>query len=104
VFSPLAIHAQVIKKNRKNRIVKVDERLIIGTEPQLKRALADSSNSEKINTSLVIETYAILEKSTNILNLELVNAAVSAISEALAAYIQAKPDHVRDEYYRQTIW
>jgi hypothetical protein len=30
VFSPLAIHAQVIKKIRKNRITKVDERLIIG--------------------------------------------------------------------------
>ena len=53
VFSPLAIHAQVIKKIRKNRITKVDERLIIGTEPQLKRALADSSDSEKINTSFI---------------------------------------------------
>jgi len=53
VFSPLAIHAQVIKKNRQKRIAKVDQRLIIGTEPQLKKALARSPDSEKINPSFM---------------------------------------------------
>ncbi|MBT6193513.1 MAG: hypothetical protein HOI01_08195 [Proteobacteria bacterium] len=49
------------------------------------------------------DTYATLDKSTNILNVELVNAAISAISEALSSYTQAKADHLADDYYRQTI-
>jgi len=50
-FGFLPIYAQVIKAIRKNRVVKVEEKLIYGTKEQLQRALENSPGSSKINTS-----------------------------------------------------
>jgi hypothetical protein len=52
-FGPLAICAQVIKKIRKNRIVKVAEELVIGHPYQLAQLLERSPCSSRINTSFI---------------------------------------------------
>ena len=53
VFGPLPIFSQVIKKIRKNRVVKVNEKLIMGNQRELETALAQSPDSSKINTSFI---------------------------------------------------
>jgi len=53
MLSLVCVYAQVIKKRRKNRVVQVERKLIIGTNPQLEKALFDSEDSSTINTSFV---------------------------------------------------
>lgn len=47
------LHAQIIKKMKKNRVTKVDERIIIGEPWQIADALECSEDSEKLNTSFI---------------------------------------------------
>ncbi len=47
------VYGQVIKTRRKNRVVQIDRRLVIGDQEQLKLALARSEDSETLNTSFV---------------------------------------------------
>jgi len=47
------ICAQVIKKRRNNRVIRVDRNLIIGTDNQLESSLFNSEDSSTINTSFV---------------------------------------------------
>jgi IS1 family transposase len=47
------IYAQVIKKRRNNRVVRVNRNLIAGTNNQLERALFESEDSSTINTSFI---------------------------------------------------
>ena len=50
---PELVYATVHKHRENGRVVKVDRRLIYGTEPQLRRALKDSPLSSTVNTSYV---------------------------------------------------
>ncbi len=53
VFGPMCVYGQVIKKLRKDRVVRVDTRVMIGSEWKLEDALAESEDSEKLNTSFI---------------------------------------------------
>jgi len=44
-------YAQVIKKRRKGRVVKVETRIVFGSEKKIKQILRDSPVSRKVNTS-----------------------------------------------------
>ncbi len=47
------VYGQVIKARRKERVVRVERRLIIGSDWGLEEALADSEDSERLNTSFI---------------------------------------------------
>ena len=53
VFGPGCVLAQVIKKIRRNRVLRVGARLIVGSEWQLADALEESEDSTKLNTSFI---------------------------------------------------
>ncbi len=53
LMSSICLYAQVIKKRRKNRVIKVERRLIIGTKPKIEQLLFESEDSSTINTSFV---------------------------------------------------
>ncbi len=52
-MSSICLYAQVIKKRRKNRVIKVERRLIIGTKPKMEQLLFESEDSSTINTSFI---------------------------------------------------
>ena len=47
------VYGQVIKSRRKERVVRVERRLIIGSDWGLEQALAESEDSERLNTSFI---------------------------------------------------
>ena len=47
------VHAQVIKKIKQNRVVKVGTKLVIGSEWRLEDALEASEDSTKLNTAYI---------------------------------------------------
>ena len=49
----VCVYAQVIKKRRENRVVRVDRRLLLGTQAELEEALFHSEDSSTLNTSFV---------------------------------------------------
>ncbi len=49
----VCISGQVIKKRRENRVVRVDRRLLLGTQAELEEALFHSEDSSSLNTSFV---------------------------------------------------
>ena len=49
----ICLYAQVIKKRRKNRVINVERRLIIGTKQKLDQLLFESEDSSTINTSFI---------------------------------------------------
>ena len=49
----VCIYGQVIKKRRENRVVRVDRRLLLGTQGELEAALFHSEDSSTLNTSFV---------------------------------------------------
>lgn len=53
VFGPGCVLAQVIKKIKRNRVVRVGTKLIVGTEWRLADALRESENSTKLNTAFI---------------------------------------------------
>ena len=53
VFGPACIYGQVIKTRRKNRVVSIDRKLLIGSRDQLEDALYRSEDSDTLNTSFV---------------------------------------------------
>ena len=53
MFGPVCIYGQVIKARRKNRVVAIDHKLLIGSREQLKDALFNSEDSDTLNTSFV---------------------------------------------------
>jgi IS1 family transposase len=52
-LDPICLYAQVIKKWRKNRVIKVDRRLIIGTKQKMEQLLFESEDSSTTNTSFI---------------------------------------------------
>ncbi len=53
VFGFGCVLAQVIKKIRRNRVVRVGTKLVVGSEWRLADALAESEDSTKLNTSFI---------------------------------------------------
>ena len=49
----VCIYGQVIKKRRENRVVRVDRRLLLGTEAELEEALLHSEDSSTLNSSFI---------------------------------------------------
>ncbi len=49
----ICLYAQVIKKRRKNRVINVEHRLIIGTRQKMEQLLFESEDSTTINTSFI---------------------------------------------------
>ncbi len=49
----ICIYGQVIKKRRENRVVRVDRRLLLGTQAELDEALFHSEDSSTLNTSFI---------------------------------------------------
>jgi hypothetical protein len=52
-FGVGCVHAQVIKKIKQNRVVKVGTKLVIGSEWRLEDALEASEDSTKLNTAFI---------------------------------------------------
>jgi transposase-like protein/IS1 family transposase len=53
LFKQACVYGQVIKTMRKNRVTKVERRLLIGSKYQLEDALFQSEDSEKLNTAFI---------------------------------------------------
>jgi len=53
LLGPICLYAQVIKKHRKNRVINVERRLIIGTKQKMEQLLFESEDSSTINTSFI---------------------------------------------------
>jgi IS1 family transposase len=53
LLDSICLYAQVIKKRNKNRVIKVDRRLIIGTKLKMEQLLFESEDSSTINTSFI---------------------------------------------------
>ena len=53
VFGPTCVYGQVIKTRRKNRVVRVQRELLIGTRQQLEDVLRRSEDSDTLNTAFV---------------------------------------------------
>ena len=53
LLNSICLYAQVIKKRRKNRVIKVERRLIIGTMQKMEQLLFESEDSSTINTSFI---------------------------------------------------
>ncbi|MFC2173791.1 hypothetical protein ACFLU6_14360 [Acidobacteriota bacterium] len=53
MLSLVCVYAQVIKTRRKDRVIKVERKLISGTKEQLEEALFRSEDSWTINTSFI---------------------------------------------------
>ena len=49
----VCIYGQVIKKRRENRVVRVDRRLLLGTQAALEETLFHSEDSSTLNTSFI---------------------------------------------------
>jgi IS1 family transposase/transposase-like protein len=53
LLNSICLYAQVIKKRRKNRVITVEWRLIIGTKSRMEQLLFESEDSFTINTSFI---------------------------------------------------
>ena len=53
VFGLACVLGQVVKKIRKDRVVRVDTRVMFGSEWKLEDALVESEDSEKLNTAFI---------------------------------------------------
>ncbi len=53
LLNSICLYAQVIKKRRKNRVINVERRLIIGTRQKMEQLLFESEDSSTINTSFI---------------------------------------------------
>jgi len=53
LLDSICLYAQAIKKRRKNRVIKVEQRLIIGTKSKMEQLLFESEDSSTINTSFI---------------------------------------------------
>ena len=53
VFGPACLYGQVIKTRRKDRVIKVERRAVIGAAWRFEQALRDSEDSSKLNTSFI---------------------------------------------------
>ena len=64
IFDRACVYGQVIKTRRKDRVVKVDRRLVIGSPRTLEDALERSEDSETLNTSFIERLNLTLRQGT----------------------------------------
>jgi len=67
LFGPGCVYGQVIKKRRKNRVINIDRKLLIGTPKHLEEALGNSEDSETLNTSFIERHNLTLRRSCSYL-------------------------------------
>ncbi len=53
LLAGICVYGQVIKKRQENRVVRVDRRLLLGTDTELEQALLNSEDSVTLNTSFI---------------------------------------------------
>ena len=53
LLAGVCIYGQVIKTRRENRVIRVDRKLLLGTQAELEAALFHSEDSKTLNTSFV---------------------------------------------------
>jgi transposase-like protein len=53
LLASVCIYGQVIKKRRENRVIRVDRKLLLGTQAELEESLFHSEDSKTLNTSFV---------------------------------------------------
>jgi IS1 family transposase len=53
LFGCSCVYGQVIKTRRKDRVIRVDRKLVIGSQQRLENALEKSEDSSRLNTSFV---------------------------------------------------
>lgn len=63
LFGPVCIYGQVIKSWRKDRVIKVERRLVIGTSRRLEEALERSQDSVRLNTAYIERLNLTLRRS-----------------------------------------
>ncbi len=68
VFGPSCVHGQVIKKIKKNRVVKVGTKLVLGSEWKLADALERSEDTTKLNTSFIARLNLTIGRGSPYLN------------------------------------
>ena len=68
VFGPGCVFAQVIKKIKRNRVVRVGAKLIIGSEFMLEDALLESEDSTRMNTAFIERLNLTIRRGSAYLN------------------------------------
>jgi IS1 family transposase len=53
LLAGVCVYGQVIKKRRENRVIRVDRKLLLGTQAELEESLFHSEDSKTLNTSFV---------------------------------------------------
>ena len=53
LLTGICIYGQVIKRRRENRVVRVDRRLLLGTQGELEKLLFHSEDSSTLNTRFI---------------------------------------------------
>ena len=67
VFAPACLYAQVLKTRRKDRIIKVERRRVIGSAKEFEHALLESEDSSTLNTSFIERLNLTLRQATSYL-------------------------------------
>ncbi len=67
LFGPACIYGQVVKNCRKDRVIKVERRAVIGTSRRLDEALEHSQDSAKLNTAYIERLNLTLRRSVSYL-------------------------------------
>ncbi len=67
LFGQACVYGQVIKKRRKNRVISIERKLLIGTDKRLEEALQNSEDSETLNTSFIERHNLTLRRSCSYL-------------------------------------
>lgn len=62
------IYGQIVKKRKKNRITKVDRKVIIGSKEQIADALECSEDSQNLNTSFIERLNLTIRRNTSYLH------------------------------------
>ena len=52
-YQTVCLYGQVVKKRKKNRITRVERKNVIGTRREINRALEESEDSDRLNTSFI---------------------------------------------------
>jgi len=68
MLGPACLYGQVVKKRKKNRITKVDRKVIIGSKEQIVYALECSEDSGKMNTSFIERLNLTIRRNTSCLH------------------------------------
>ena len=63
LFGSACIYGQVIKTRRKNRVIKVERRAVIGNAYRVDKALEESEDSVRLNTSFIERLNLTLRRS-----------------------------------------